>query len=116
MEEYGWIPVVSMSTLIAVFRVGLGPIPWFMMTELLPTEVKQWATSSVVCYTWCLTFFVTKVFVWFVDTLEYSGTYSVMCIVCIIGIVFNVLCVPETKNQTPDEIRNSLVKVKYSSI
>uniref|UniRef100_A0A1B6BY04 Major facilitator superfamily (MFS) profile domain-containing protein n=1 Tax=Clastoptera arizonana TaxID=38151 RepID=A0A1B6BY04_9HEMI len=116
MQEYGWIPLLSLSILISVFRIGIGPIPWFMTPELLPTEVKQWATSSVVCYTWCLTFFITKVFVWFVDNLAYSGTYSLMCLVCVVGVIFEVFCVPETKNKTPDEIRSSLIKSKYNSI
>lgn len=120
MERHSWIPVVALCVFIAVFRVGLGPIPWFMMAELLPSEIKKWASSAVVCYTWCLTFLVTKIFVSVVDHLGFSNTYLIMCTLCVVGVFFEFFCVPETKNRSSEEIRSALIRgnfrVKYQAI
>lgn len=104
MEAYGVLPVVVICILISIFRAGLGPIPWFMMTEVLPTEVKSWATSAVVCYTWLCTFIVTKSFLIIVDSLGFAYTYLLMSSVATVGLLFILYGVPETKNKSPLEI------------
>lgn len=36
----GWIPLISLMTYIVVFAIGFGPIPWLLMSELFPGEIK----------------------------------------------------------------------------
>lgn len=105
MQAYGWVPVVVICVFISLFRAGLGPIPWFMMAEVLPMECKSWATSVVVCFTWICTFFVTKLFVIIVDTIGFTYTYLVMSSVATVGLFFIIYCVPETKDKSSEEIR-----------
>lgn len=112
VKAFGWLPVVVICLFISIFRAGLGPIPWFMIAEVLPTEVKPWATSAVVCYTWLCTFLVTKSFLVVVDTLGFSYTYLMMSSVATVGLLFFLYCVPETKNRTPQEIRELISRNK----
>lgn len=112
VKAFGWLPVVVICLFISIFRAGLGPIPWFMIAEVLPTEVKPWALSAVVCYTWLCTFLVTKSFLVVVDTLGFSYTYLMMSSVATVGLLFFLYCVPETKNKTPQEIRELISRNK----
>lgn len=116
MEAYGWVPVVVICIFISTFRAGLGPIPWFMMAEVLPTEVKSWATSAIVCYTWICTFIVTKLFLVVVDTISFAYTYLLMSLIATIGLFFLLYYVPETKNKSLQEIRTIIsgeYKIRY---
>lgn len=108
MEAYGVLPVVVICIFVSIFRAGLGPIPWFMMAEVLPAEVKTWATSAVVCYTWMCTFIVTKSFIPIVDALGFAYTYLLMSSVATVGLLFILYGVPETKNKSPLEIREMI--------
>uniref|UniRef100_A0A1B6IA19 Major facilitator superfamily (MFS) profile domain-containing protein n=1 Tax=Homalodisca liturata TaxID=320908 RepID=A0A1B6IA19_9HEMI len=116
MQGVGWLPVVVICIFISIFRAGLGPIPWFMMAEVLPIEVKSWATSAVVCYTWICTFLITRLFLVVVDAIGFANTYLLMSSVATVGLFFILYCVPETKNKSPQEIREIIsgeYKVRY---
>ncbi|PSN47389.1 hypothetical protein C0J52_11155 [Blattella germanica] len=51
-----WLPLVSLASYIILFSIGLGPLPWFMMAELVPAEAKGWASALAVCLNWTLVF------------------------------------------------------------
>jgi MFS family permease len=39
-EGLGWLPLASLIFYMITYNVALGPVPWLMMGELLPTRVK----------------------------------------------------------------------------
>jgi len=56
-----WLPVLSLCIYIVFFSVGFGPLPWFMMAELLPPHTKKWAAPAAVAIYWLMVFAVTIV-------------------------------------------------------
>ena len=56
------LPIVALSIFIAAFSVGLGPIPWLMMSELFSPSTRGMASSIVVCFNWSLCFVTIKFF------------------------------------------------------
>lgn len=37
---YGWIPLACLVIYVVAFSVGFGPVPWLMMGEILPGELR----------------------------------------------------------------------------
>lgn len=35
-----YVPLVALCVFIIMFSVGFGPIPWMMMGEIFPTQIK----------------------------------------------------------------------------
>lgn len=62
VSKYGWVPLVSFILYVLGFSVGVGPITWLMMGEILPTRIRSVAASLVVCFNWACVFLVTKTF------------------------------------------------------
>jgi len=40
VSPFGFIPLISLCIFIIVFSVGFGPIPWMMMGEIFPAQIK----------------------------------------------------------------------------
>ena len=40
IENIGFLPLVCLITFIAMFSLGLGPIPWILNVELIPPEAQ----------------------------------------------------------------------------
>lgn len=36
----GFIPLVSLCSFIILFNMGFGPVPWMMMGEIFPAQIK----------------------------------------------------------------------------
>nr|CAD7442246.1 unnamed protein product [Timema bartmani] len=112
-SSFSWVPLVSLSLYVAGFSVGLGPIPWFMVAELVPIESKGWVIGIVVAINWLCTFVVTKVFTSMISGISSQMTYGFFCAVCTLGTFLIVYVVPETNGKTLDEIQTELAEKSF---
>ena len=100
-----WLPVTSLIVFIAGFSIGLGPIPWLMMGELVPERVKGPATSAATFFNWGLAFAVTLSFNSLKQALTDAGAFWFFAAICSLATLFCGFIVPETKGKTSAEIQ-----------
>jgi len=108
IKYIGWLPLISVNLYILTFSIGFGPLPWFMMPELLSNEAKSWVSSIGVCLTWAMAFLVTKFFPIMMNDMGAEATYYTFFVICIVGTVFVVVFVPETKGRSREQIHRQL--------
>ncbi|KAE9534532.1 hypothetical protein AGLY_008622 [Aphis glycines] len=106
------LPIIIVCTYISFFRLGLGPIPWFITTELIGADHSNRAQSCIVSYSWILSFVVMKTFVMLVDEWPVA-LWLGYTIISVIGYLFILFFIPETNNKHADEIRLSLAKTYH---
>jgi SP family facilitated glucose transporter-like MFS transporter 8 len=103
-----WLPLASVAVFIIVFSMGFGPIPWIMIGELFPSNVKGIASAVAAASSWILAFAVTKAFQNLLDLLGSAVTFWLFAMMCVAGTVFTALLVPETKGKDLEEIQLEL--------
>lgn len=106
------IPVVALSAHTFAFRIGLGCVPWFMVPELIPKHAQQWAISLTNFYSYIALFAVLYFFIWGVNLYGFGAMFFFFSGVCLVGTVFIVTVVPETKQKSSSQIQHEL---KYGS-
>jgi len=84
--------------------MGFGPVPWMMLGELFPSNVKGIASAVSAAFNWILAFTVTKSFQNLLDVLGSPVTFWLFAAMCIAGTIFTVVLVPETKGKALKEI------------
>ena len=87
------------------FAIGYGPIPWAMNAELFPKEAQGVMASIAAGFNWTCAFIVTKFATNLEDLINTSGLYFLFCAVNVLGIVFVIIFLPETKGKTPDDMK-----------
>nr|CAD7576190.1 unnamed protein product [Timema californicum] len=107
-SDVSWVPIVSVAIFIVVFSLGFGPIPWIMLGELFPANVKGVASAVAAAFSWILSFAVTKVFQNMTSSLGEDITFWVFTGICVVGTVFVFVMVPETKGKDLNEIQEEL--------
>ncbi|XP_065212241.1 facilitated trehalose transporter Tret1-like [Planococcus citri] len=107
-SNYGLIPSITLCIFVAMFRLGVSPIPWFMAPEIIPTEAQKWAPSTIVCITWGTSFLLSKSFLPAINASGQLPVYSFFLIVCAIGVLYTWIFIPETKNKSRQEIQKEL--------
>lgn len=100
------LSVVGVVLLMITFSLGMGPIPWIIMSEILPINIKGLAGSVATLMNW---FFCWVITVSANTLLDWSagGTFSIYTAVGAFSIVFVTIWVPETKGRTLEEIQFS---------
>nr|XP_017257789.1 PREDICTED: sugar transporter ERD6-like 5 isoform X2 [Daucus carota subsp. sativus] len=103
-------PVLALSGVLIFtgsFSLGMGGIPWVIMSEIFPINIKGPAGSLVTVVNWFGTWVISYAFNFLMDWSS-EGTFFTFSVFCGLTIVFVAKLVPETKGRTLEEIQASL--------
>ncbi|CAO2832041.1 unnamed protein product [Amaranthus hypochondriacus] len=114
LKSYGvlldWVPILAVGgvlTYISAFSIGFGGVPWVIMSEIFPLNVKGAAGSLVVLVNWSGAWLVSYTYNFMMKWSTF-GTYYIYAAFCILTVLFVAKFVPETKGKTLEEIQDSI--------
>ncbi|KAH9711388.1 Sugar transporter ERD6-like 6 [Citrus sinensis] len=102
----GILSLVGLVTVVISFSLGVGAIPWVIMSEILPVNIKSLAGSVATLANWLVSWIVTMTANFLLDWSS-GGTFLIYGIVCAFTVAFVSLWVPETKGRSLEEIQFS---------
>jgi SP family arabinose:H+ symporter-like MFS transporter len=95
---------------VASFAISLGPVMWVLFSELFPNRLRGLAISLVGLVNSSVSFVVQLVFPWELANLGNSVTFLIYGLFAVLGFVFVLSMVPETKGRSLEELEQLLVK------
>lgn len=95
---------------VASFAVSVGPVMWVLFSELFPNWIRGIAISFVGLVNSGVSTLVQFVFPWELDNLGSSMTFLIYGVFAVIGLIFIIMKVPETKGKSLEELETLLVK------
>jgi SP family arabinose:H+ symporter-like MFS transporter len=95
---------------VASFAVSIGPIMWVLFSELFPNRVRGIAISFVGLVNSAIAFLVTFIFPWQLETLGNAMTFLIYGLFGVVGLVFVMRILPETKGRSLEELETILIK------
>ncbi|CAM0874059.1 unnamed protein product [Alopecurus aequalis] len=104
------VPIIALTGImvyIASFSLGMGSVPWVIMSEIFPINMKGIGGSFVTLVNWSGSLAVSFAFNFLMSWIS-SGTFFFFAFVCAMAILFIVKIVPETKGKTLEEIQASI--------
>nr|XP_023013453.1 facilitated trehalose transporter Tret1-like [Leptinotarsa decemlineata] len=111
VSKLSWLPIASLVLFIVTYCLGFGPLPWAVMGELFPGNIKSAASTVTASGCWVLGFFLTNYFGAVIDMLGDSGksiSFGFFGVCCFISAVFVYKLLPETTGKSLQEIQDIL--------
>ncbi len=102
--------LIGIIGFVASFAISLGPVMWVLFSEIFPNWIRGLAISFVGLINSGVSFLVQLVFPWELSTLGSSVTFLIYGVFALIGLVFVIMILPETKNKSLEELETILVK------
>ncbi|XVF06166.1 hypothetical protein REPUB_Repub06bG0024100 [Reevesia pubescens] len=105
-------PILALTgTLVSAtaFTIGLGGIPWIIMSEIFPVNIKGSAGSLCNLVNWFCSWVVSYTFN-FLLQWSFAGTFFIFSSISRMAIIFIAKLVPETKGRTLEEIQASITR------
>ncbi len=93
---------------IAVYGCTLAPVTWVVLSEIFPNRVRGTAMALAVFALWAGCFTLTYSFPLLNQSFGPAGTFWIYAVICVLGFVFILLRLPETKGKTLEEIEGLL--------
>ncbi len=104
-----WVVLVIFGTSIP-HCIGLGGLPWLMMSELYPTRIRAKAVAITTTVVWIGSSMVILLIPKMVAISESSvlqtpaGAFWIFSVISFFALFFGLTLLPETKNKTLEEI------------
>uniref|UniRef100_A0A8C0VB43 Solute carrier family 2, facilitated glucose transporter member 3 n=1 Tax=Cyanistes caeruleus TaxID=156563 RepID=A0A8C0VB43_CYACU len=98
-----YISIVATFGFVALFEIGPGPIPWFIVAELFSQGPRPAAMAVAGCSNWTSNFLVGMLFP-YAEKLCGSYVFLIFLVFLVIFFVFTFFKVPETKGRTFEDI------------
>lgn len=96
-SDLHWIPISCVIVYCGAFALGLGPIPWLLIGELLPAKSQGSAAAIIATLFWAPSIVVTSTFGDMQNAMYLSGTFWFYTIFCLFGYLFVLLVVPDIR-------------------
>merc|ERR1712154_364707 len=106
IDKLAFLPITATMLFIASFSIGFGPLPWLLNSELFPREAKALASSLGGMFNWSCAFLVVYFYPMAETALTKYYCYFFFALVCLLGSVFIIAFVPETKGKTEEDMKN----------
>ena len=103
LTQLSWLPLPLLMIFTIAFNLGLGSLTWVVATEILPVRSRGWThTIANITSNFCW-FLVTKTFNDLQDNFGLSAPFFLYGSVCVFGLVFIYIFLPETRGKTYEE-------------
>ncbi len=106
LTDLSWLAVASLVVYTFSISIGWAPIPWLILPELFPLQIRGIGSSIATVSNWLVGFVVTKELPVLMNaTSNYVG-FWLFAVFCVLSVVFVVVWVPETKGKSLEEIES----------
>lgn len=99
-----WIPLLCVIVFTVAFSLGISPISWLLIGELFPLEHRNLGSSLATSFSYLCAFAGVKTFVDLQESLGLDYMFWLYAVISLLGLIFVVTCVPETKGRKMDEM------------
>lgn len=104
------VPILAVTGIllyIGAFSIGMGAVPWVVMSEIFPINIKGRAGSLATLVNWFGAWLCSYTFN-FLMTWSSYGTFILYGVVNALAILFVIMVVPETKGRTLEQIQAAI--------
>ncbi|PSN36326.1 hypothetical protein C0J52_24327 [Blattella germanica] len=115
IASYSWVPVTALVTYILTSTVGFLTLPWAMIGEVFPSEIRGPACGFTTCMGYIFSFIIVKLYPEMKDWWGNHGVFTFYAGISVLGTVVMYRYLPETQGRTLDQIQQNFRKVRIST-
>ncbi len=100
--------LVGLCVYIAAFAISLGPLPYVLMSELVPSTIRETGIAAASATSWLFNALVALFFLSGVSVFGLSGVFFFFAVVCVIAFMVALVWMPETRGRNLDAIEDNV--------
>lgn len=104
LSSLGWLPISLLMMYFFASTLGFLTMPFAMAAEVFPGKIRGMATGLITCLAYLFNFIIVKVYPMMMREMGNYKVFFFYGAMSLLGTIFIVLFLPETKGKTLQEI------------
>ncbi|WP_206917083.1 sugar porter family MFS transporter [Alicyclobacillus suci] len=96
--------VAFLCIYVALYSFTWAPITWVIVGEIFPLVIRGRASGLASSFNWIGSFLVGLLFPIMTASMSQEFVFAIFGVICLLGVLFIRICVPETRGHTLEEI------------
>lgn len=97
VSAFNWMPLTFISSFLFIGSIGLLPVPYVILAEVIPSNIRRVASSVCTCVVFVSSAIMLRLMPKLLEELHLYGSMWLFAIVCLVGLIFTVTMVQETR-------------------
>ncbi|XP_072383309.1 facilitated trehalose transporter Tret1-like [Diabrotica undecimpunctata] len=106
--QFQWVPLTCILCYFVLYGFGLGPVPYSMISELFPSNLRSAASMIVLTSVGILIAVYLAVFLTLAEAIGIYWCMEMFATMSFIGTVLFYTILPETKGKSTEEIQDMI--------
>jgi sugar porter (SP) family MFS transporter len=102
--------VVFLCVYVALYSFTWAPLTWVIVGEIFPLAIRGRASGLASSFNWIGSFLVGLLFPIMTARMSQEAVFAIFGVICVLGVVFVSLRVPETRGRTLEDIEANALK------
>ena len=107
-SSWTWVALVCLMIYTAAYSFGWGSVLFIVSNEILPIKYRGWVFGCGRISMGLFSFSFLAVYPAIVRAIEWSGLFWLCGSVCLLGVLFVIFILPETKCKSLEDIEQEL--------
>ena len=103
-RTYGLLIGIMICVYMSCIALSICAVIWILTPEIFPNRIRGRAVSIAVFSNWGTYWVAVSIFPWFVRHFGMHASFFTSAVICLIGTLFFLRFVPETKGKSLEEI------------
>lgn len=103
-----YMVIAGMLMFLSFQQGALSPVTWLLLSEIFPTRLRGIFMGGAVFSMWIANFMISLFFPVLLAWAGLSSTFLIFAAVGVLGAIFVIKCVPETRNRSLEQIEHYL--------
>lgn len=108
VANFSWLPIATLVIYITAYNTGSGPIPWAVLGELFPSNIKDLAAAGASAVCWICGFIITYSYPLLEKPVGMGIIFWFFSGCGVFAVLFIVMFVIETKGKSLQQIQDEL--------
>lgn len=105
-SSYSWTVLMGLILYLAFFAPGMGPMPWTVNSEIYPLWARSTGNACSAGVNWTFNVLVSLTFLHVAEYLTYYGAFFLYSALVVLGLLFVLGCLPETRGLQLEDIES----------
>ncbi|CAG9296324.1 sugar porter family MFS transporter [Celerinatantimonas diazotrophica] len=103
-----YMVLLGMLMFLSFQQGALSPVTWLLLSEIFPTRMRGIMMGAAVFAMWIVNFLISFLFPIMLASVGLSNSFFIFGLVGILGAIFVIRCVPETRSRSLEQIEHYL--------
>ncbi|SFM88859.1 MFS transporter, SP family, major inositol transporter [Izhakiella capsodis] len=105
---HGYLVLLGMLLFLSFQQGALSPVTWLLLSEIFPTRLRGIFMGGAIFAHWIANFLISLFFPLMLSSVGLAGSFFIFAVIGLLGAVFVVLCIPETRNRSLEQVEHYL--------